>query len=94
MNAPLRLHNQPGSLRLEWPDGTRQELAHGLLRSQCPCAQCRAARLQGRIAAVQQGVRLLEINPQGYGVQLLFDDGHGRGIYPWALLRELCPPSS
>ncbi|MDA3875695.1 MAG: gamma-butyrobetaine hydroxylase-like domain-containing protein [Halothiobacillus sp.] len=25
----------------------------------------------------------------GYGVQIIFQDGHDRGIYPWAYLREL-----
>jgi DUF971 family protein len=32
------------------------------------------------------------VNPQGYGVQLVFDDGHERGIYPWSYLRELAWP--
>lgn len=26
------------------------------------------------------------INAQGYGVQLIFSDGHDRGIYPWDYL--------
>ncbi|MBF2983031.1 DUF971 domain-containing protein, partial [Pseudomonas aeruginosa] len=54
----------------------------------CPCAQCRAQRLRGRIDAAEQGVRLRDIRLQGYGVQLLFDDGHERGIYPWSYLRD------
>lgn len=52
------------------------------------CAQCRAQRLRGRIVAAEQGVRLRDIRLQGYGVQLLFDDGHERGIYPWSYLRD------
>lgn len=77
-----------GQLLLTWADGP-QPLAYARLRAACPCAQCRAARLQGRIDLVQAEVRLLEVNPQGYGVQLVFDDGHQQGIYPWAYLREL-----
>ncbi|EQL42928.1 hypothetical protein M770_33780 (plasmid) [Pseudomonas aeruginosa VRFPA03] len=61
---------------------------HARLRAACPCAQCRAQRLRGRIVAAEQGVRLRDIRLQGYGVQLLFDDGHERGIYPWSYLRD------
>ncbi|HYQ49053.1 MAG TPA: DUF971 domain-containing protein, partial [Pseudomonas sp.] len=34
-------------------------------------------------------VRIERVEPQGYGVQLVFSDGHERGIYPWPYLREL-----
>jgi DUF971 family protein len=34
-------------------------------------------------------VRVQRITSQGYGVQLVFSDGHERGIYPWAYLRDL-----
>ncbi|WP_371917127.1 DUF971 domain-containing protein [Pseudomonas sp. QS1027] len=84
----VRHRRSEGLLLLTWADGP-QLLAYARLRAACPCAQCRAARLQGRIDLVQADVRLLEVNPQGYGVQLVFDDGHQQGIYPWAYLREL-----
>lgn len=74
---------------LEWADGRRRELSHGQLRAACPCSQCRAGRLAGRIDAADADVRLLAINPQGYGVQLVFDDGHQKGIYPWSYLYDL-----
>jgi len=91
MSAPSSLHNarRAGELRLLWPDGRYLILSHAQLRAACPCAQCRAGRLQGRIGLVREGVRLLRIDSQGYGVRLAFDDGHDRGIYPWAYLREL-----
>ncbi|WP_166364880.1 gamma-butyrobetaine hydroxylase-like domain-containing protein [Pseudomonas akapageensis] len=91
MTSPRAIGNarSRGELRLEWADGSVQLLSHGRLRSSCPCAQCRAARLCGRIDLVDQDVRLVELNPQGYGVQLIFDDGHDQGIYPWAYLRTL-----
>ena len=25
----------------------------------------------------------------GYGIQIVFDDGHDRGIYPWVYLQTL-----
>lgn len=98
MNGPSTAHAAPsamrnarasGELTLEWADGRRIQLSHARLRAACPCSQCRAGRLQGRIDSVDASVRLSAINPQGYGVQLVFDDGHERGIYPWAYLDEL-----
>lgn len=91
MSLPQAIGNARGrgELRLEWADGSVQVLGHGRLRGSCPCAQCKAARLGGRIDLVDQGVRLIALNPQGYGVQLVFDDGHDQGIYPWPYLREL-----
>lgn len=73
-------------LRLSWADGRVQLIDHAQLRRQCPCSQCRAFRLQGLTPMVAASVRLLELNPQGYGLQLVFSDGHERGIYPWAYL--------
>jgi len=91
MSPPITLHRSSadGELRIRWDDGVEQCIAFARLRGACPCSQCRAARLQGRIDLVSAGVVLQELNLQGYGVQLVFDDGHDRGIYPWAYLREL-----
>jgi len=39
-------------------------------------------------------VQLSGVEPVGqYAVQLLFSDGHDRGIYPWSLLRQAHPRS-
>lgn len=91
MNVPRALHRcgDERELRIDWGEGEVQRIAFVRLRGACPCSQCRAARLQGRIALVGAEVGLRAVNPQGYGVQLVFDDGHERGIYPWAYLREL-----
>ncbi|WP_044870957.1 gamma-butyrobetaine hydroxylase-like domain-containing protein [Pseudomonas sp. LFM046] len=91
MDAPSALRNSRSqtSLMLEWADGERQTISHARLRGACPCSQCKAARLRGVIALVDEDVRLERIALQGYGVQLVFSDGHERGIYPWGYLREL-----
>lgn len=91
MNAPSALRNSRSEARLnlEWADGARQQLSHARLRGACPCSQCKAARLRGAIDLVDAGVRLERIALQGYGVQLVFSDGHERGIYPWEYLRAL-----
>lgn len=89
MNAPNALRSHAGQLHLEWPDGHSSQFSHMRLRAACPCSQCRAARLQGRIDSVSAGVRLVAVKSQGYGVQLVFSDGHDRGIYPWTYLHDL-----
>ncbi|WP_213938142.1 DUF971 domain-containing protein [Pseudomonas sp. dw_612] len=85
---PLAVGNSQSKqqLRLSWPDGREQLLDHAELRRQCPCSQCRAFRLQGLTVKVDSRIRVVELNPQGYGLQLIFSDGHERGIYPWPYL--------
>ncbi|MFJ4063989.1 DUF971 domain-containing protein [Pseudomonas sp. NPDC089996] len=90
MNGPSSIRNQrdPGLLTLQWAEG-EAVISHARLRGACPCSQCRAARLQGRVSVVTADVRVERVVAQGYGVQLVFSDGHERGIYPWHYLRDL-----
>lgn len=78
-----------GQLQLTWHDGRQQRLDFTDLRRQCPCSQCRALRLRGARPLVAANLRLLQANPQGFGLQLVFSDGHERGIYPWAYLAQM-----
>lgn len=89
--APVALRNSAtqSTLIVDWGEGQVQVLSHERLRAGCPCSKCRAARLAQRIDVAPDGVRITAIHAQGYGVQLVFDDGHDRGIYPWSYLREL-----
>ncbi|RON54084.1 DUF971 domain-containing protein [Pseudomonas frederiksbergensis] len=91
---PLAVGNSQSKqqLRLNWPDGREQLLDHAELRRQCPCSQCQAFRLQGLTVKVDSRIRVVELNAQGYGLQLIFSDGHERGIYPWPYLSGLTPP--
>jgi DUF971 family protein len=90
MIAPSAVRNrrEAGELVLQWGDG-EQVISHARLRGACPCSQCRAGRLGGRIDLVSEAVRVERVEGQGYGVQLVFSDGHERGIFPWAYLKEL-----
>lgn len=90
MNVPRGVRNrrEHGELVLQWDDG-EQVISHARLRGACPCSQCRAGRLGGRIDLVAEAVRVERVEGQGYGVQLVFSDGHERGIYPWAYLEAL-----
>lgn len=84
-------HQRSGRLEIEWPDGRRSQLPHGLLRARCRCAACQQAlRTQGSCPEPAPQVRLAQIHMVGdKGLNLVFSDGHDRGIYPWSYLREL-----
>lgn len=46
--------------------------------------------MRGTPSSVGADVRLVDARPVGhYAVQLVFNDGHERGIYPWTYLDEL-----
>lgn len=92
--VPTALRSHGDELVVDWPDNRTSRFSHTRLRASCPCSQCRAERMHGRIDAAPTDVRLCAINTHGYGVQLVFSDGHDRGIYPWQYLRELERPST
>ncbi|MDN3919826.1 DUF971 domain-containing protein [Roseateles violae] len=90
MNAtvPLAVDLSPRRLRLQWPEGSA-ELPATALRAACRCGPCRARALRGEPAA-DDAVELIHAEPVGrYALQLIFSDGHDRGIYPWTLLQAL-----
>ena len=44
---------------------------------------------EDQLQAIALRVQVIELHSQGYGLQLVFSDGHERGIYPWAYLAGL-----
>ncbi|WP_432721224.1 DUF971 domain-containing protein [Jeongeupia wiesaeckerbachi] len=90
--TPAGIILAPRALTLAWPDGTVVLDAHAL-RAACRCADCRSATLRGKPVSAAPDIALAALEPLGhYAVQLRFSDGHERGIYPWAYLRELAYP--
>ncbi|WP_118180141.1 DUF971 domain-containing protein [Paraburkholderia phosphatilytica] len=90
LDAPVTICVDRGSRRLvlAWADGRAVELPFAVLRAQCPCSSCR--RLTQRPTPADFGsIDVTSIQSMGYGVQFIFNDGHERGIYPWALLAEM-----
>jgi DUF971 family protein len=89
MTYPASLSNAAGVLGIVWTDGTRQHLANARLRRHCRCADCKALRLQtGAALDVASQTTITEIRMVGhYAAQLIFSDGHERGIYPWVFLK-------
>lgn len=76
-------------LTLRWPDGDERTIAHAQLREACPCAECRRLRLVDDEVRAPQSVVVTDLQSMGYGVRIVFSDGHARGIYPWAYLAQL-----
>ncbi|MGU7814910.1 gamma-butyrobetaine hydroxylase-like domain-containing protein [Burkholderia sp. AW49-1] len=87
--AEIRLDHATRALTLYWPDGTTQRIGFARLRGDCPCAACRKIRLDGRQVDAPLDLTLNGVEAAGYGIRLLFGDGHARGIYPWPYLAEL-----
>ena len=84
-------HAASGELELVWQDGSTARLSHALLRSCCRCAACEQQRRQtGQAPMPTPDIRLAAIHLIGdKGLNLRFSDGHDRGIYPWAWLRQI-----
>jgi DUF971 family protein len=84
-------HETSGMLSVAWADGSESRLSHGLLRSRCKCAACQQQfRQQSSYPEVLESIRLTAIHPvSDKGLNLVFSDGHSRGIFPWAYLFEL-----
>ena len=81
--------------RITWDDGHVSEYPFRLLRQQCRCASCRDEFTGKPLIdpeSVAVGLKSDKATMVGnYALAFQFSDGHGTGIYTFALLRELCP---
>jgi DUF971 family protein len=65
------------------------------LRAACRCADCRRERIDGDADADAGGATIAEVSLVGdHALNIVFSDGHDRGIYPWSYLRELAGDAS
>ena len=86
----VTLHEVSGKLGVLWSDGHLSNLAGDYLRNACRCAGCEQQRRTSKPITQSIGIVLTSLHPVGdMGLQLCFNDGHDRGIYPWPYLREL-----
>lgn len=90
----LTLERRGCGLLVNWGEGDEQPLSQRHLRAACPCAECRRVRLSGNEIRVEADIEIERLQPMGYGVQIVFTDGHARGIFPWRYLAELGGRSS
>jgi DUF971 family protein len=94
---PVDVGPSPGGkrLRILWKDGHESLYSPRYLRLRCPCADC-VDEMTGRPLldplTVPEDVYPLEINYVGrYALAFKWSDGHTTGIYPFDLLRGICP---
>lgn len=77
-------------LALSYEDGAEFKLDAETLRMACRCAWCAKARMEGVFPTSFPGITLQAIEPFGsYAFNLVFSDGHARGVFPFAYLRSL-----
>jgi DUF971 family protein len=92
----VKLVREAEQLVIDWPDGHHSEYVLADLRAACPCAECAAYRSNPdplKVAPASGG-EAREMNYVGnYALQFVWGDGHSFGIYPWDLLRQMCPCS-
>jgi DUF971 family protein len=90
--APLSIRVDLATRMLEmvWADDTHALLAHRELRCACKCADCERERRTGVPKVNDVDVSITDVTVVGVGaVRFQFSDGHGRGIFPFAYLRQL-----
>lgn len=84
----IELDSEARALCIHWPDTAPQRIAYAALRAACRCTHCRrngSRRTDDRF----DDTSVMAIHPMGYGIQIVFSDGHERGIFPWAYLAQL-----
>jgi prepilin-type processing-associated H-X9-DG protein len=60
------------------------------LRAACRCAGCTRARIDETFPTSFDGLSIKTIGIIGdYAINIVFADGHARGIFPWEFLRSL-----
>ena len=87
----IKLHKRSGVLEVHFDDGRQFKLPAEYLRVHSPSAEVRGhGPGQAVLQTGKENVRIQEVEPVGrYAVRLVFDDGHGTGLYSWDFLYEL-----
>lgn len=87
---------------ITWSDGHSSLYPLALLRSICPCAECRGTHTgvpkafhivkDSQLVGAGRQLELVSVEPVGnYAIAFSWGDGHKEGIYSWRHLRQSCP---
>jgi len=94
--ASIRLDRNAHILEIAWPDGRTCRYPWAFLRSRCPSAGERMARMDEKprdplaVLGKVPSEEIKEIRLVGsYAVAFTWGDGHGAGIYTWDYLNTL-----
>ncbi len=87
----IKLRTASRLLEVRFDDGTHYELTFEYLRVFSPSAEVKGhGGGEGVLQLNKQNVGISAVEPVGnYALRLIFDDGHGTGLYSWSLLHEL-----
>ena len=95
MYEPRTIQVLDQGLEIVWGDQHRTLLPHRYLRGHCGCAGCVDELTHQRrvgLEEVDPDVKAEDILEVGnYAIQVLWSDLHYLGIYPFRVLRGLCP---
>lgn len=93
---PTNIQQIGASLAIAWNDGSESFLEVEALRRACPCAVCGGEPdVLGNIERPRVGYTPASFELKsfgmvgGYALQPAWGDGHGSGLYSFALLRRL-----
>jgi len=90
MPREITLTRARDALVIRWDDGATDRLPAARLRAASRSAGSVRAAIDGAAAEVPGDLAIVDVRTVGvYALNLVFSDGHDRGIYPWALLRRL-----
>lgn len=95
MEAPVSIRALQAEqlLELGWSEGRVDRVPYKHLRANCPCASCRDEWTGARIldpATIRADLKLEGMEGVGsYAVRLVWNDGHGSGLFTWESLRQL-----
>ena len=101
-NTPTRLNlKKDEKLEIDWQDGHKSVVPISLLRSLCPCAQCKVLREEQsqrksllRVLPGNYSQPLAATNAElvgNYALRIDWSDQHGSGIYSFDYLRQISP---
>ncbi len=84
-------------MAIKWTEGDEQFVRLEALRRACPCAGCAGEKdILGNVykaAPTELGPTAFRLRRSlpvgGYGLQLVWEDGHSTGIYSWDYLRHV-----
>jgi DUF971 family protein len=90
MPEELVLQQGGTTLELRFAASPAVAVTADALRAACRCAWCTKARVVGGFPPGFSGLSIQQIKPIGtYAANIVFSDGHDRGVFPWSYLREI-----
>lgn len=95
--SPLDIQQIGNELAIKWKDGSESYVSARRLREACPCAGCKGeVDIMGNLyknperPLTEESFRLVSVQKVGsYGIQPVWGDGHGTGIFSFDYLKNL-----